>query len=135
MKKDANKVKAIREVMLQHVKTLNKSIADRITRCDPEDDAKSRLRSNRISPLYKQHRLKIKNAHGYGDTIDLYGVFAILHEQTYIESRVRVQCYSGKPYIYAWGVCHDYLTRIIADGAADGVAVTVARGNNRTIIG
>jgi hypothetical protein len=65
-------------------------------------------------------------------------VFAILYEQTYFASRNR-QWYSKNPYIFAWDVAHDYLTRIIADGDAQqfgvGIAPTVSRGSERSVFG
>eukprot|EP00804_Cyclotella_cryptica_P011893 CCRYP_004391-RA/>CCRYP_004391-RA protein AED:0.01 eAED:0.01 QI:2070/1/1/1/1/1/5/1265/829 len=134
-KKDADRVKAVRDDMLKHLKTFNKTTKEWMARYDSDDEDESRLKNKTISMLYQQHRLEIKSVYEDDDTIDLYDVFAILYEQTYMLSREKMQRYNKKPYVFAWGVCHDILTRIIADGDAGGVAVTVVRGNDRRIFG
>ena len=55
---------------------------------------------------------------------------------TYIESREKVQRFKEDPYIFAWEVAHDYLTRIFADGnTSGGIAPTIARGYERRTFG
>jgi hypothetical protein len=87
--------------------------------------------------LYEQHRLEIEEKYQDADLID---VFSILYEQTYFESREKVQRFwdeKREPSPFAWGVAHDYLTRIIADGNAGpvGIAPTVSRGHEQRNFG
>ena len=135
-KKDREEVEVIRKDMRSRLSSFNQTMGDKIRSRDREDEVETRLRGKAILGLYKQHRLDIENT--YEDD-DLPKVFAILYEQTYFQSKDRMFLSNGKPYVFAWKVGHDYLTRIIADGDAKkygtGIAPTVARGNDRMIFG
>lgn len=137
-KKSIEKVNAMRKDMRNHLLSFNKMMADRIRKCDRKDEVETRLKSKAIAGLYKQQRLDIQNT--YKDEGSYEDVFAVLYEQTYFASREKMQRFNGKPYVFAWEVGHDYLTRIIADGDAAknggiGIAPTVARGNDRLLFG
>eukprot|EP00581_Thalassiosira_minuscula_P004070 CAMPEP_0183738876 /NCGR_PEP_ID=MMETSP0737-20130205/55664_1 /TAXON_ID=385413 /ORGANISM="Thalassiosira miniscula, Strain CCMP1093" /LENGTH=1209 /DNA_ID=CAMNT_0025973521 /DNA_START=281 /DNA_END=3910 /DNA_ORIENTATION=+ len=135
-KKDSRDVEKKREDMLRHLTTFNQSTRDRINSYDTNDELERRLKRNSISALFKQHRMEIESSYEE-DHLPL--VFAILYEQTYFKSRDQMFIWNKKPYVFAWEVGHDYLTRIIADGEAKkngmGIAPTVARGNERLIFG
>mmetsp|Transcript_26366 Transcript_26366/g.63257 ORF Transcript_26366/g.63257 Transcript_26366/m.63257 type:complete len:269 (+) Transcript_26366:2993-3799(+) len=137
-KKSIEKVNAMRKDMRNYLLSFNKLMADRIRKCDQKDEVEARLKSKAISGLYKQQRLDLQNT--YKDEGSYEDVFAILYEQTYFASREKMQRFNEKPYVFAWEVGHDYLTRIIADGDAVknggiGIAPTVARGNDRLLFG
>ena len=140
-RRDCKKVEMIRVDMLGHLSSANRTMGNRIKRAEHEgwaereDKTETCLKQKLFTGLYKQHRVEIENS--YDDELSL--VFAILYKQTYFESRDHMFRWDGKPYVFAWEVGHDYLTRIIADGEAKkngvGIAPTVARGNDRLIFG
>jgi len=135
-KKNCNWVDDTRKDMLRRLSNFNKAMGERIRSCNEENEVDTRLKSKAISGLFKQHRMDIENT--YEDD-DIPKAFAILYEQTYFQSRDRMRRWNKKPYVFAWEVGHDHLTRIIADGEAKrnciGVAPTIARGNERLIFG
>ena len=136
VKKNPEEVERIGNHMLELLKSFNNELSDvyKIQGTDDEDESNSRRKS--IKALDKRYRKEIENKY---DEDDLPTVFAILYYKTYIESRERICRWGREPYVFAWKVGHDYLTRIIADGEAKkngmGIAPTVARGNARLIFG
>ena len=135
-KKNPKEVESIGEDMLRRLKNFNNEMSDvyKIQSMDDEDEKCSRRK--RINSLYNRYRQGIENEY---DEDDLPKVFAILYYETYIESRDRICRWGKEPYVFAWKVGHDYLTRIIADGEAKrngvGIAPTVARGSAQLIFG
>ena len=112
--KDHVQVAAIREDMLARLKRFNNEVLKKV---------------NPVWVLCEQHRLEIEKEYGDDSTYDLSDVFAILYAVTYFESREKVQRFKKEPYVFAWEVAHDHLTRIFADGnKTRGFAPTVARG-------
>jgi len=135
-KTDPVGVEEIRNDMRRRLSSFNRAIRAGIKTRNKEDEVNTRLRRKAVLSLYKKHRLDIENT--YEDE-DIPNVLAILYEQTYFQSRDRMYRWNEKPYVFAWEVAHDHLTRIIADGEAKkngiGIALTVARGNDRMIFG
>mmetsp|Transcript_6883 Transcript_6883/g.12459 ORF Transcript_6883/g.12459 Transcript_6883/m.12459 type:complete len:240 (+) Transcript_6883:783-1502(+) len=135
-KKNPGEVEEIRKDMRRRLSSFNKAIRAGIKTRNKEDEVDSRLRRRAVLALYRKHRLDIENTYEDGD---IPKVLAILYEQTYFQSRDRMYRWNEKPYVFAWEVGHDHLTRIIADGEAKkngiGIALTVARGNDRMIFG
>ena len=124
-------VETIREDMRRRLRDFNKVMGEKYSSSERNDDMGKRLSNKAIIRLYERHRQEIEAQY---DEDDLPKVFAILYEQTYLESRFRQK---DEPYVFAWSVGHDYLTRIIADGEARkggmGLAPTIARGNESVI--
>ena len=118
---NSEQFEAIHKDMLAHLKRFNCEVRDKI---------------KPVRDLYKQHRLEIEGKYGDESLFDLLDVFAILYAVTYFESRERVQRFKREPYVFAWEVSHDYLTRIFGDGNSfGGIALTVARGHDSRIFG
>jgi hypothetical protein len=145
--RNADKVDAVRDDMHRHLTAFNQRMRDNINKSsESESDDNPSLKRNRgtgprltrtaTQTLCMEHRSEILRTYKNDEAIDLCDVFAILYEVTYIRSIDRMQRFNAKPYIFAWEVAHDYLTRIIADGESyEGCAPTVARGKDRVIFG
>mmetsp|Transcript_30851 Transcript_30851/g.65187 ORF Transcript_30851/g.65187 Transcript_30851/m.65187 type:complete len:939 (+) Transcript_30851:3010-5826(+) len=132
-KKDIKEVEMIREDMRTRLASFNEAMKEKINSSCREDENFSIQTTQR---LCKQYRLEIEEIY---EIDELSKVFAILYEQTYFKSRERMSRWNKKPYIFAWGVAQDHLTRIIADGDAKkcgvGIAPTIARGDEHIIFG
>lgn len=134
--KDPDEVQRIREDMLKHLLHFNRAMRLKIDSSERNDEVGKRLNNKAILSLYKRHRKEIEDMY---DEDDRPKVFAILYEQTYFKSMDRIYRWKGEPYVFAWTIGHDHLTRIIADGEATsrglGLAVTVARGSDQLLFG
>lgn len=134
--KNPKEVEMIRTQMRQRLLDFNKSMRIKIDSSERGDEVGKRLNNNAIKCLYKHHRREIEDSYDHDDHVK---VFAILYEQTYFKSRDRMSRFNGEPYVFAWSVGHDWLTRIIADGKARalglGIAPTVVRGSEEMIFG
>lgn len=131
--KDIKEVEMIREDMQRRLSSFNDAMKEKLDSSCRKDENFSTQTTQR---LFKQYRLDIEESYQIDD---LPKIFAILYEQTYFKSRERMCRWNKKPYIFAWGVAHDHLTRIIADGDAKkcgvGIAPTIARGDEQIIFG
>mmetsp|Transcript_33474 Transcript_33474/g.73440 ORF Transcript_33474/g.73440 Transcript_33474/m.73440 type:complete len:409 (+) Transcript_33474:1-1227(+) len=134
--KNPAEVNRIREEMKNRLIDFNKTMRKKIGSSERNDEVGRRLNNKEISSLYKRHRSEIEALY---DVEDRPNAFAILYEQTYFRSINRMLRYNREPYVYAWAVGHDHLTRIIADGEAEigggGLAPTVVRGREQLIFG
>lgn len=135
-KKKPEKVEMMRKDTERRLRSFNVTLANMINSSGPGDEISIRTRNQEITNLWKQCRVDIENRY---DEDDLSLVFAVLYEQTYFKSRDRMLRWNKPPYIFAWKVGHDYITRIIADGDAKkqggGIAPTMVRGSERIIFG
>jgi len=137
VEKSADEVESMRRDLRERLSHFNNSMRLKIVSTDRDDELGKRLSNLTIRNLYARHRREIEEK--YRDD-DLLVVFAVLYEVTYFKSRERSYWDPSKPpYVFAWGVGHDYLTRIIADGDAQsrgiGIAPTVSRGRERSVFG
>ena len=135
-KKDRDQVEMIRKDMLRRLKSFNQAVKENMHKLDLRDELQRRWRDKTVADMYKQHRCEIESSY---DSHDLPMVFAILYEQTYFLSRERMSRWRKGPYVFAWKIGQDYLTRLIADGEArkngHGIAPTIARGKYQLIFG
>ena len=130
-----DQVKVTRKEMKEKLFQFNQEVSKEYSGYDREDEIGKRSSDKNIRGLCMKYRRQIEQNHCNDD---LASVFAILYEQTYFASRDRLYFDSSKqPYMFAWSVGHDYLTRIIADGDAQshglGIAPTVMRGHERSV--
>lgn len=133
---DPSEIDSIREEMLTRLKNFNQAIRAKIDSSERSDEVGKKMNNMDIAELYKAHRREIDSKY---DKYERPVAFAILYEQTYLESRERMLRYNSEPYFFAWAVGLDHLSRIIADGDAEtvghGLAPTVARSREQAIFG
>ena len=133
---DPSEIDSIREEMLARLKNFNQAIRAKIDSSERIDEVGKKMNNKDIAELYKAHRKEIDSKY---DKYERPVAFAILYEQTYLQSRERMFRYNREPYVFAWAVGLDHLSRIIADGDAEtvghGLAPTVARSREKAIFG
>ena len=132
---DPSEIDRIRKEMLARLKKFNQAMRAKIDSSERYDEVGKKMNNRDISELYKAHRKEIDSKY---DKYERPVAFAILYEQTYLQSRERMR-YNREPYVFAWAVGLDHLARIIADGDAEtvghGLAPTVARSREKAIFG
>ena len=133
---DPTEIDRIRDEMLSRLKNFNQALRAKIDSSERDDEVGKKMNNKEIAELYKAHRKEIDSKY---DKNERPMAFAILYEQTYFQSRERMLRYNSVPYIFAWALGLDHLSRIIADGEAEiegyGLAPTVARGREQVIFG
>lgn len=131
-------VDLVKEDMRSRLQSFNAALTDHLNldSSSADDEVVRRSRYQTRLSLRRQYRSDIEKRYSEDD---LPLVFAILYEQTYFKSRERMARFHKGPYVFAWEVAHDHLTRIVADGKSKeqggGIAHTVARGNERISFG
>ena len=133
---DPTEIDSIRQEMLTRLKDFNQAIRAKIDSNERYDEVGKKMSNRAIAELYRRHRKEIDSKYGkYERPI----AFAILYEQTYFQSRERMLRYNREPYVFAWTLGLDHLSRIIADGKAEsegyGLAPTIERGREQVIFG
>ena len=133
---DPTEIDFIRQEMLTRLKDFNQAIRTKIDSNERNDEVGKKMSNCAITELYKAHRREIDSKF---DKYERPIAFAILYEQTYFQSRERMLRYNREPYVFAWTLGLDHLSRIIADGKAEsegyGLAPTIERGKERVIFG
>ena len=133
---DPSEIDNIREEMLARLNKFNQTIRAKIESGERDDEVGKKMNNKEIAELYKLHRQEIDSKY---DKYERPLAFAILYEQTYLQSRERMRRYNKEPYVFAWEVGLDQISRIIADGDAEtaghGLAPTVARSREKALFG
>jgi hypothetical protein len=134
-KRNANRVQEIREDMGNRLKAFNMTMSA-VYNAYKNEEVQTCLKRKAISDLFQKHRSEIVKKYEDEDSISLIDVMAILYEETFYRSLEKMVRFKGTPYVFAWEVGQDRLTRIIGDGnSEEGCALTVVRGKDCTFFG